>query len=112
MRAAFGIALVAVMALAMDPRSGLAQDKQLRIWVYQENDGTTGTFTGTDGGKWTNVTGGNVAIAFNFVRRTTRFTELYDKSRNFTALLYDDGYSEWSVGKGWNRGSTGEWKDD
>lgn len=91
----------------------MANDRPTRYWEYKEIDGTDriGTFTGSDteNSEWVNITGSGGKNSFVFVRRTTRFTELYDRSRSMTVLIYDDGYTEWSVGQKWNRGADGKW---
>ena len=57
----------------------------LRVWQYNAGGGKIGTISGIDGGDWIEKRpAGEPPSRFKFVRRTDRFTELYDKDRNFT----------------------------
>jgi uncharacterized protein (TIGR03000 family) len=87
--------------------------KPVRTWQYDAGDGKMSTIAGADGGDWIerDMTGQR-STTFTFVRRTNRFTELYDKHREFTLILYWDGQSEWSVGKGWNMWLKGKWLEE
>lgn len=87
--------------------------KVVRTWQHDAGDGKTGTIFGADGEEWVETRpGGEPTSTFQFVRRTNRFTELHDKDRSFTLILYLDGESEWSVGKGWNMWLKGKWLEE
>jgi len=87
-----------------------AKAKVMRVWEYQNANGKVGTISGTDGGDWIEKRPpGEPTSNFKFVRRTEKFTELYDKHRSFTINLFDNGESEWSVGGPWNRWLKGKW---
>lgn len=118
------------------PTPGLATEHR-RIPFRRANDGTfvrsatpvSGTPLGETTGKWTGTwqiqnstfsvaegtnwverkPNGEQAFTFTLVRRTNRLTELYDKSRNFTLLIYLNGESEWTAGNGWNLWYKGKW---
>jgi len=90
-----------------------AKAKVVRVWEYQNANGKVGTISGTDGGDWIEKRpAGEPQSSFKFIRRTERFTELYDKHRNFTMNLFDNGESEWSVGGPWNRWLKGKWLEE
>jgi hypothetical protein len=98
-----------------DPRKSLKEEKAkpVRTWQFDIGNGGVGTISGRDGGDWIEPRGkGEVPSTFTFVRRTNRFTELYDKDRNFTLILYWDGESEWTIGMGWNTWLKGKWLEE
>lgn len=103
---------VAVLALLA---CGMGDDEKpaARTWRYRADNGQFGAISGCDGGEWTETRpAGEPQSTFKFIRRTNRFTELFDKDRNFTLILYSDGESEWSVGDGWNNWLKGSWESD
>ena len=98
-----------------DPVKPIKQEKSkpVRTWQYDAGNGKVGTISGADGGDWIEPRGeGESPSTFKFVRRTNRFTELYDKDRDFTLILYWDGESEWSVGSGWSTWLKGKWLEE
>ncbi|MFM8273473.1 MAG: hypothetical protein ACKODX_14260 [Gemmata sp.] len=86
----------------------------VRVWRYDAGGGKVGTIAGTDGGDWVEKrAAGEPPSRFKCVRRTERFTELYDKDRDFTLNLYETGASEWSVGGGaWHAWLKGTWVEE
>lgn len=105
-----GLCLVASSVFADDKKSG-DEKKKVRTWRYRGDDCGVGTISGRDGEEWTETRPfGQPPSTFKFVRRTNRFTELFDKDRDFTLILYWDGESEWSVGEGWNSWLKGTWE--
>jgi uncharacterized protein (TIGR03000 family) len=87
--------------------------KEVRTWQHDAGDGKTSTISGADEEEWVERRpGGEPQSRFQFVRRTNRFTELHDKDRHFTLILYWDGESEWNVGKGWNMWLKGKWLEE
>lgn len=103
------VALLAISACGVMP--GEDDDKTaVRTWRYPADGGHTGAISGCEGGDWTETRPeGQPPSTFKFIRRTNHFTELFDKDRNFTLILYTDGESEWSVGDGWNNWLKGTW---
>ena len=86
----------------------------VRVWRYDAGGGKIGTITGTDGEDWVEKrAAGRPPSRFKFVRRTEQFTELYDKDRDFTLKLDEDGASEWRVGEGtWHTWLKGTWVEE
>ncbi|WP_435011272.1 hypothetical protein P12x_002579 [Tundrisphaera lichenicola] len=107
------VILLAAFACSMVSATPGADDKpKIRTWRYLGEDGHVGTISGPDGEDWTERRPADEVLStFQFLRRTNRFTELIDKTRNFTLILYWDGESEWSVGEGWNTWHKGTWEE-
>ncbi|MDG3005212.1 hypothetical protein [Paludisphaera mucosa] len=106
----YSAALLAILACGVVDAGDDGQSP-VRTWRYPTDNGLTGTIFGRDGADWTEIRpAGEPTSTFKFVRHTNRFTELFDKDRNFTLILYSDGESEWSVGEGWNNWLKGTWE--